>query len=154
KCLPVAGVRRQDVEVLPQSSKLRPEPARYQRNDPATGKIRWRGKLKLAEVRDAAHNVKTFRFRPPDGGEIPFDYLPGQFLTLHISPRGVPAKRSYTIASTPTWRDRIEITVKRESQGLVSCWLHDELKPGDEVEMEGPSGTFIFTGEEAESVLL
>ena len=68
KCFPVSGVRRQDVEVLPQPSKLRPEPARYQRNDPATGKLRWRGKLKLAEVRDAAHNVKTFRFRPPGGG--------------------------------------------------------------------------------------
>ena len=29
------------------------------------------------------------------------------------------------------WRDRIEITVKREDNGLVSCWLHDELKVGD-----------------------
>ena len=101
-----------------------------------------------------AHNVKTFRFKPPDGAEVPFDYLPGQFLTLHIAPDGVPTKRSYTIASTPTWRDRIEITVKREDHGLVSRWLHDVLQPGDEVEIEAPNGTFIFTGEEAESVVL
>src|SRR5215813_11130075 len=92
----------------------------YQRNDPATGKIRWLGTLKLAHVEDVTHNVKTFRFRPSDGGNVPFDYLPGQFLTLHMAPRGVPTKRSYTIASTPTWRDRIEITVKREPHGLVS----------------------------------
>ena len=125
--------------------------ARYQKNDPATGKIRWLGKLKLAEVEEVTHNVKTFRFKSPDGGEIPFDYLPGQFLTLHIAPRGIPTRRSYTIASTPTWRDRIEITVKREPHGLVSRWLHDELKVGDEVEIEAPNGTFVFNGEQGEA---
>jgi len=100
------------------------------------------------------HNVKTFRFRPPHGGQLPFDYLPGQFLTLHVAPRGISTKRSYTIASTPTSRDRIEITVKREAHGLVSWWLHDELRVGDEVEIEAQNGTFIFTGKEADSVIL
>jgi ferredoxin-NADP reductase/Fe-S-cluster-containing hydrogenase component 2 len=154
KCFPSPGPRHPRVEVLPQSSKMRREPSHYQRNDPATGKIRWRGRLLLAEVEKVTHNVKTFRFRPRDGGQIPFQYQPGQFLTLHIEPRGIPTKRSYTIASTPTWRDRVEITVKREDHGLVSRWLHDELKVGDEVEIEAPNGTFFFTGEEAESVVL
>jgi ferredoxin-NADP reductase len=40
--------------------------------------------------------------------------------------------------------DRIEITVKREDHGLVSRWLHDDLKLGDEVEV---NGTFVFTVE-------
>jgi ferredoxin-NADP reductase len=154
KCFPSAGARRRQVEILPQASKLRGEPSRYQKNDPATGKIRWLGKLTLAEVEEVTHNVKTFRFKPPSGGQIPFDYLPGQFLTLHIAPGGVPTKRSYTIASTPTRRDRLEITVKREDHGLVSRWLHDELRPGDDVEIEAPNGTFFFTGAEAESIIL
>jgi ferredoxin-NADP reductase len=154
KCFPSPGPWHPRVEVLPQASKIRREPSLYQKNDPATGKIRWRGRLTLAEVEKVTHNVKTFRFRPSEGGQLPFKYLPGQFLTLHIEPRGIPIKRSYTIASTPTWRDRIEITVKREEHGLVSCWLHDELKVGDEVEIEAPNGTFVFTGEEAESVVL
>ncbi len=140
--------------VITQPSKIRREPSLYQKNDPATGKIRWRGKLSLAEVENVTHNVKTFRFRTRDGIQIPFKYLAGQFLTLHIEPRGIPTKRSYTIASTPTWRDRIEITVKREDHGLVSRWLHDEVKIGDEIEIQAPKGTFFFTGEEAESVVL
>jgi ferredoxin-NADP reductase len=37
---------------------------------------------------------------------------------------------------------------------LVSRWLHDELKVGDEIEIEAPNGTFFFTGEEADSVVL
>jgi ferredoxin-NADP reductase/Fe-S-cluster-containing hydrogenase component 2 len=154
KCFPSAGPRRKRVDIVPTSSKLRLGLSRYQKNDPATGKIRWLGKLKLVEVEEVTHNVKTFRFSPPDGGAIPFDYLPGQFLTLHVAPRGIPTRRSYTIASTPTWRDRIEITVKRELHGLVSRWLHDELKIGDEVEIEAPSGTFIFNGEQADSIVL
>ncbi len=138
-----AGTRHKQVEIVPQPSLLKREPARYLKNDPATGKIRWLGKLVLAEKEDVTHNVKTFRFKSPDGVDIPFDYLPGQFLTLHIAPGGIPTKRSYTIASTPTWRDRIEITVKREDHGLVSRWLHDELQPGDEVTIEAPNGTSI-----------
>src|SRR6516225_6917162 len=154
KCFPSTGTRHQRVVILPRASKIRHEPSRYQKNDPATGKIRWFGRLVLAQVENLTHNVKTFRFKPPVGGVIPFDYLPGQFLTLHITPGGMPIKRSYTIASTPTWRDRIEITVKREDHGLVSHWLHDELKLGEEVCLEAPNGTFVFTGQEADSVVL
>jgi len=154
KCFPSAGTRHPRVEILPQPSKIRYELSRYQKNDPATGKIRWVGKLELVEKLEETHDVKTFRFRPRNGGQIPFHYLPGQFLTLRITPFGIPTRRSYTIASTPTWRDRIEITVKREEQGLVSRWLHSELKIGDEVEIEAPNGTFIFTGKESDSVVL
>jgi len=128
--------------------------ARYRKNDPATGRIRWRGNLTLAGVEAATHNVKTFQFKPVDGEHVPSEYLAGQFLTLHIEPHGIPTSRSCTIASTPTWRDRVEITVKREDHGLVSRWLHDNLKLGDEIEVEAPNGTFVFTGREADSVML
>src|SRR4029079_18214080 len=154
KCFPSAGPRQKQVEILPEPSLLKRGPSRYLKNDQATGKLRWFGKLVLAEKEDVTHNVKTFRFRPANGAEIPFDYLPGQFLTLHIAPQGIPTKRSYTIASSPTWRDRIEITVKRDEQGLVARWLHDELKIGDEVEIKAPNGTFIFSGKEADRVVL
>ena len=141
KCFPSAGTRHKEVEVLPQPSLLKREPSRYV-------------KLVLGEKEVVTHNVKTLRFKTANGADIPFDYLPGQFLTLHIAPDGIPTKRSYTIASTPTRPGAIEITVKREDHGLVSRWLHDVLAPGDEVTIEAPNGTFHFTGEDAESVLL
>jgi ferredoxin-NADP reductase len=76
--------------------------------------------LQLAGVEAVTHNVKTFQFKPVGGELVPFEYLAGQFLTLHIEPCGIPTSRSHAIASTPTLRDRIEITVKREHHGLVS----------------------------------
>lgn len=154
KCFPSAKARRPHVELRNPPSLLRREPSRYLKNDPATGRIRWRGTLVLAETEVVTHNVKTFRFKAPGGGAIPFDYLPGQYLTLHIAPEGYPIKRSYTIASSPTWCNHIEITVKRETHGLVSRWLHEVLRPGEEVEIEAPSGTFYFTGKETDSVVL
>lgn len=154
KCFPSASHRRRPTTLMPEASILKHEPARYLKNDPATGKIRWQGRLVLAEKTPAAHNVTTFRFTTKDGTQIPFDHKPGQFLTLNVAPAGVPTKRSYTIASTPTWRDRVEITVKREEHGLVSRWLHDALMPGDEVDIECPNGGFHFTGGPIQSVVL
>ena len=52
------------------------------------------GELLLAEVEEVTHNVKTCRFKPSGGGEIPFSYLPGQLMTLHIVPQGISARRS------------------------------------------------------------
>jgi ferredoxin-NADP reductase/ferredoxin len=115
---------------------------------------RWSGTLRVDAVRDETLNVKTFRLVNPAGGNIPFSYLPGQFLTLAIEPGGKPTKRSYTIASTPTRPDAIEITVKREDHGLVSRYLHDEIKIGTTLNLSAPSGTFTFTGGEHDSIVL
>jgi ferredoxin-NADP reductase/ferredoxin len=154
KCFPSPNIRRKSVEVIPETSLLRPSIKPYEKNDQITGKIRWHGELALKEIEQVTHNVRTFRFVNPRGGEIPFRHVAGQFLTLDISPHGIPTRRSYTIASSPSWRDRIEVTVKREEHGLVSRWLHHELQPGDRINVEAPSGTFVFSGKEATSVVL
>ena len=154
KCFPTAGFRHDPVEIASQPSRLRAEPSPYRQNDAATGKIRWSGTLRLTEIVEEAHNVKTFRLAHPAGGRVPFDYRPGQFLTLEIEPSGCPVSRSYTIASAPELQDWIEITVKREDHGLVSRWLHDTLKPGDCLKVRAPNGTFTFTGEEADKLVL
>src|SRR5207249_2849400 len=97
-------------------------------------------------VQPDLHVTADWHTRPgllPSYGEtIPPEYRPGQCVSLHVAPQVIPIKRSYTVAPTPTWRDRIEITVKREGQGLVSRWLHDAPKIWDEVDIEPPNGCF------------
>ena len=73
---------------------------------------------------------------------------------VNVQPEGKSIKRSYTIASSPTQRDYIEITVKREDKGMVSRYLHDQFRVGDKVEISAPSGNFTFTGEESDSIVL
>jgi ferredoxin-NADP reductase len=117
----------------------------------------WTGLLRVARIFEETPNVKTFRFTPREGGPLPFGYLPGQFLSLTVRPEGKdskPVRRSYTIASSPTQRDYVEITVKRVEQGVVSGYLHDRVKEGDRLEVSAPFGSFTFTGREADSIVL
>ncbi|QCR25320.1 FAD-binding oxidoreductase [Pontibacter sp. SGAir0037] len=113
----------------------------------------WTGTLLVTEIFDETPNVKTFRLTDPAGGKLPFNFLPGQFITITINPKGVPVKRSYTIASSPTHRDYCEITVKHEEKGTVSHYLHTEVHIGELLQFTAPSGKFTFTEAHAESAV-
>lgn len=115
---------------------------------------KWSGNLRVAAIFQETPKVKTFRLMNPVGGALPFDYLPGQFLTVSVPLEGKPVRRSYTIASSPTQHDYVELTVKREERGHVSVFLNDQVKDGDLLEFSGPLGTFTFTGRECDCVLL
>ena len=115
---------------------------------------KWAGNLKVARIFEETHDTKTFRFMQEDGGPIPFHYLPGQFLTLAIEQDGKQVKRSYTISSSPTVQDYVEISVKREEHGVVSRHLHDTLAEGEILAIKAPGGRLTFTGEGADSIVL
>jgi len=120
---------------------------------PARGR-QWKGRLKVAAIFRETPNVKTFRLRDPVGGQIPFSFVPGQFLTYSAEIGGKLVKRSYTIASSASHTAYIETTVKREDSGVFSEYMHDEIVVGDVVDAMGPSGSFTFQGTEADSVVM
>jgi ferredoxin-NADP reductase len=120
---------------------------------PSAGR-KWAGTLRISRIFQETPDVKTFRLMNPVGGALPFSYLPGQFLTVTVPSDGKPVKRTYTIASSPTQHDYVEITVKHEEGGVVSGHLHTEVQPGALLEFSGPSGSFIFTGRECKCILL
>lgn len=132
----------------------KPEPLTVNPEIAPTKSNSWSGVLLVAEIFDETSNVKTFRFIDPDGGKLPFNYLPGQFITVTISPKGVPIKRSYTIASSPTRRDYCEITVKHEELGTVSHYLHTMVHRGQLLHLNGPSGNLTFTEPDGDSIVL
>ena len=100
-------------------------------------------------------SVLTFRLADPAADRLPFDFLPGQFLQVEVEPEaGKTARRSYTIASSPTQRAYVELTVKREEQGVVSRYLHDKVVADDLLKVSGPFGAFTFTGTDAQSIVL
>ena len=114
----------------------------------------WAGKLKVSKVFRETPNVKTFRLVEPSGRGLPFSYLPGQFLTLSAFIDKKKVSRSYTIASSPTEVSFCDLSIKKEDQGTFSRYLHDLIREGDLIDVKGPSGLFVFTGVEADSVVL
>ena len=105
--------------------------------------------VKCVQIINETADVKTFTFasEPP----VKFDYQPGQFITLNLNIDGKSVKRSYSISSTPSRPHSLEITVKRvpapadepsAPPGLVSNWLHDNMKVGSQIEINAPMGKF------------
>ncbi|MDF1841740.1 MAG: FAD-binding oxidoreductase [Rubripirellula sp.] len=114
----------------------------------------YRGELLVANIRRETHDVKTFRFINPDGGDIPFVHRPGQYMTLTLEIEGQTVKRSYTIASSPSQRGYVELTIKRDEQGTASRFLHDSINAGDRIRIAAPAGQFYFDGTEYDEVVL
>ena len=82
----------------------------------------------------------------------PLYYHAGQFLNLR---RGDALVRSYSLASVPRLEETLELHVKRLPRGLMSNWIHDELQPGDSLDIQGPNGDcFYVPGREAQDLLL
>ena len=114
----------------------------------------WAGKLRVARIFQETPTVKTFRLAPVEGpGPLPFMFEPGQFLTVSAAVDGKVVKRSYSIASSPCCHGWCDITVKHESGGIVSGYLHTLIKEGDQLDASGPYGRFTFRGHEAPSVV-
>lgn len=114
----------------------------------------WKGMLKIATVTEETPTVKTFKLVTPDGKDLPFTYLAGQFLTLSVVIDGKPIKRAYTVASHPCDKKMLEITIKREENGLVSRYMHDVIHEGDLIDLEAASGKLTFSGVTGEGIVL
>lgn len=72
-------------------------------------------------------------------------FIPGQFLTLAgpLLPSGKPAERRYSLARWHPHPHSYVLCIKRESQGRVSRWLHEQALPGTTLECRLPRGTFV-----------
>ncbi|MFM0152974.1 FAD-binding oxidoreductase [Paraburkholderia sediminicola] len=96
--------------------------------------------LVCCRIIDETHDVKTFVFSADNGA--PFSFEPGQFITVSADINNQSLSRCYTISSPPTRPYTMSISVKRVPGGVVSNWLHDELRPGNTLQAYGPSGAF------------
>ena len=133
-------------------------PGRPATAQPAESKLAenkfFRGELLVANIHAETPDVKTFRLVNPHGGEIPFRHRPGQYLTLHLEIDGVRLRRSYTIASAPSQRGYVELTIKRHPQGTVSNYMHERVQVGQRIQLAAPGGRFCFDGSTRRRVLL
>ncbi|MGG2460846.1 2Fe-2S iron-sulfur cluster-binding protein [Streptomyces sp. RGM 3693] len=95
--------------------------------------------LRIAEVVEETADARSLVFEP--NPQLP--YLPGQFLTFKLPGRdGGAAARCYSLASSPHTGEPMKVTVKRVPGGHGSNWLCDHARPGTELEVLPPAGTF------------
>lgn len=118
-------------------------------------KASWHGVLKVINIFNSDNpSVKTFRLAMPQDGELPFNFLPGQYLSFRIKTGTRLLTRSYSISSAPYQKNFCDITVKKSENGLGSDFLHSQVKIGSLLECIGPEGTFTFTGCESNDLVM
>jgi ring-1,2-phenylacetyl-CoA epoxidase subunit PaaE len=92
--------------------------------------------LRVARIEALTDDSAAVTFDVPAELQGEFRFRPGQSLTIR---RG-DARRSYSICAPYGRAPRIG--VREVAGGVVSGWLVRELRPGDVVEVQSPSGTF------------
>jgi ring-1,2-phenylacetyl-CoA epoxidase subunit PaaE len=92
--------------------------------------------LPVARIERLTDDAAAVTFAVPDDLRDTFAFSPGQSLTLR---RG-DARRSYSICAPLGCPPRIG--VREVPGGAVSGWLVHDVRPGDVVEVQPPTGTF------------
>jgi ferredoxin-NADP reductase/MOSC domain-containing protein YiiM/ferredoxin len=82
--------------------------------------------------------------------------LPGQYLTLRLRPsaNGPPVIRNYSMSSAPDPRRGYRISVKLETAGAASGYLHRHVDVGDLIDVAAPRGQFTLRDGSRPVVLL
>src|SRR6185312_1489250 len=109
--------------------------------------------LRVNAVRRESAQVTSFDLDTEDHTALPRPRA-GQFLTVRIPDVGSPAPvRSYSLSGDPGAAG-YRISVKREDHGLVSRWLHSNLRAGAVIEAAAPRGDFCLSEDNGPVVLI
>lgn len=108
--------------------------------------------LILETSEQIAPDVKHFTFLYEEGAS--FEFIPGQFITLHIPTPEKILRRSYSIANkTHESTNKIEFAASYIPTGIASQCLFT-LKPGDQLTATGPFGRLILRDEMPQRYIL
>ncbi|MFZ0219472.1 MAG: ferredoxin--NADP reductase [Candidatus Aquirickettsiella sp.] len=108
--------------------------------------------LILEASEQIAPDVKHFTFRCE--GDESFEFIPGQFITLHIPTPEKLLRRSYSIANkTHQATNKVEFAASYVPAGIASELLFT-LKSGDRLTATGPFGRLVLGEEMPERYIL
>jgi len=112
----------------------------------------WNGYRRFTVMRKVpeSENIMSFYLRPSDGSTPPL-FKPGQYITVQIDHPVTPTSpRNYSLSDRPGLK-HYRISVKREESqtllapdGLISNYLHEHVKEGEELLIGPPCGEFTL----------
>jgi ferredoxin-NADP reductase/MOSC domain-containing protein YiiM len=110
-------------------------------------------RLRVAEVVAETPTVTSVYLSADDGETLPTPRA-GQYLTVRATGAGDPAPvRSYSLSSGPK-DNKYRISVKRERHGVVSEYVHSQLRPGSLVDVAAPRGEFLLIDDAGPALLI
>lgn len=108
-------------------------------------------RARVEQVIDETHDAKTFVLRP--NWRWP-GFSAGQNVGVNVEIDGVVQRRRYSMSCADSERGRFQITIKRVDGGRVSNWLHDNIRPGNVLNLSAPAGDFVLPSVLPQKMLL
>jgi Na+-transporting NADH:ubiquinone oxidoreductase subunit F len=108
-------------------------------------------KARVERIVDYTYDIKGVTFRLLDPPAI--DFKAGQYVQLRAPRYGKVREsvaRAYSIASPPERTDAIELIIRQVPDGILTTWVHQFLKEGDDVTLTGPFGDFYIRPTDAD----
>lgn len=107
----------------------------------------------VAGLRDLTYDIKEVTLQLAPGERI--DFQAGQFIQFEVPPYALtdePVYRAYSVASSPSVHDRVELEMRLVPNGICTTYVHQYLKVGDVVTINGPYGEFHLQDTEREMI--
>ncbi len=121
---------------------IQAEEANYAENQSRAGG--WRGEREFRLVRKVNESdVITSFYLEPVEGESAIEFSPGQYIGLVMNIDGQVVRRNYSLSDAPGQKG-LRISVKREADGKVSNYLHDQVSEGELLKVSAPCGDFVL----------
>ena len=105
---------------------------------------------KIIGFKEEGDNIFTVKLRPRRRSK--FIFKPGQHLNILVEINGKTLKRTFSISSPLIALKKdgiIELSIKRQPNGLVTNWLPLNLKIGKKLYLEQPQGDFTYRDDPA-----
>jgi len=104
---------------------------------------------RVDDIKDLTYDIKFLRLKIIGSKRIRFK--PGQYIQIWIP--GTNEYRAYSIASSPSMDDAIELIIRLVPGGLCSTYVHKVLERGDTVKFIGPFGDFYLREENNREII-
>lgn len=105
----------------------------------------------ISAIRQETPTIKSFVL---ECAAPEFEFLPGQWLDLHVELSGRDEVGGYSMINAPRGDGRIELAVKYSETHAVTRYLHEQARVGDHVAVSNGSGTFYYRRSMGERVVL
>ncbi|MBN2625560.1 MAG: 2Fe-2S iron-sulfur cluster binding domain-containing protein [Spirochaetales bacterium] len=114
-----------------------------------------RYQTKVESIVDLTHDIKELRMKllKPDF----IDFKAGQFVQIQVPEYKLSDEsvfRAYSVSSAPSETGTVELEVRLVPEGICTTWVHEYLKEGQEVTINGPYGDFFLRDTERDIVCI
>lgn len=113
-------------------------------------------RVRLERIEDLTPEIKGLHLTilSPEEG---ITFKPGQYVQLHVPRYALtsgPEYRAYSISSSAAAHQNLELVITKVPGGAVSTYVHDYVKEGEGLIVNGPYGDFFLRDSETDILLI